>query len=41
VLGNPADAVVLAGDPVADPDRWRAPVAVVAGGRIVGPTLRS
>jgi imidazolonepropionase-like amidohydrolase len=34
-VGDPADAVVLAGDPVEDPARWRAPVAVLIAGRAV------
>ena len=35
VTGARADAVVLAGDPLADPEHWRAPVAVIAGDRLV------
>jgi imidazolonepropionase-like amidohydrolase len=32
---QPADVVVLRGDPVADPRHWRAPLAVAVAGRIV------
>lgn len=35
VVGERAAAVVLAGDPLADPEQWRHPVAVVAGDRLV------
>jgi len=35
VVGERAAVVVLAGDPLADPERWRHPVAVVAGDRLV------
>lgn len=35
VLGEPARVVVLDGDPVEDPERWRTPVAVVSDGRLV------
>ena len=35
VPGARADAVVLRGDPLVDPEHWRAPVAVIAGDRLV------
>lgn len=34
-VGERAAVVVLAGDPLADPERWRQPVAVVAGDLLV------
>jgi imidazolonepropionase-like amidohydrolase len=33
VAGGPADLVVLAGDPLEQPDHWSAPVAVLVAGR--------
>jgi imidazolonepropionase-like amidohydrolase len=33
--GQPAAAVVLAGDPIAEPGVWRAPIAVVADGQLM------
>lgn len=35
VLGEPARVIVLDGDPVEDPERWRTPVAVVSDGRVI------
>ena len=36
-LGEPADAVLLAGDPLVEPGVWRRPRAVVCDGRLVEP----
>jgi imidazolonepropionase-like amidohydrolase len=35
VVGGPADLVVLAGDPLEDPDQWASPVAVLVAGRAI------
>ncbi len=35
IVGAPAGVVLLRGDPLADPEQWRHPVAVVAGDRLV------
>ena len=39
-VGQPAAAVVLPADPLVSPEAWRAPVAVVAGGRLAGAVSR-
>jgi imidazolonepropionase-like amidohydrolase len=37
VVGEPASVVVLPADPLAQPEAWRAPSAVLTGGRLVLP----
>jgi imidazolonepropionase-like amidohydrolase len=34
-VGEPAALVVLSADPIAEPEAWRAPLAVLADGRLI------